>query len=59
MNNKHVSLMRRNNMSIRKAKKQWKKWMLSQGFKIRYCQPSGLGDDFGFLYSISDVRVIK
>lgn len=42
-------------MSIRKAKKAWKKWMLSQGFIIKYCQPCGLGDDFGFLYSDKDV----
>jgi hypothetical protein len=39
-------------MSIRRAKKRWKRWMRSQGFVVRRCY----GEDFGFIYSDKDVR---
>ena len=46
-------------MDIRKAKKAWKRWMLSQGWRVYRCQPSGYGDDFGFLYWDADCRRVR
>lgn len=43
-------------MSIRKAKKEWKKWMLKQGWIVKKCEVITEGG-FGFLYS--DINVFK